>query len=67
MIIIVFPLKPWMEISNRVYNYVTEFHKQQAMDNSELLTENIRWKTPEIGWVHLNMDEASRRKNVADC
>ena len=63
----VVPFKPWMEISNRVHNYVAEFHKQQVMVNRELVTENIRWKTPEIEWVRLNTDEASRRNNVAGC
>ena len=63
----VVPFKPWMEISTRVNNYVVEFHKQQVMVNRELMTENIRWKTPIIGWVYLNTDGTSRRNNVAGC
>jgi len=46
------PFKPWKEIGNRVHNYVAVFHKQQAMDNKELVMENIRWKMGpfKYGW-----------------
>jgi hypothetical protein len=60
----VFPVKPWMEISKRVHLYDSVYYKQQVMDNSTSVMENIGWQPLTMGWIQLNTGGATRVNSV---
>jgi hypothetical protein len=53
-----------MEISKRVHLYDSVYYKQQVMDNSTSVMENIGWQPLTMGWIQLNTGGATRVNSV---
>jgi len=63
----VMPMNPCTKIKRKIHHY--DFVANMVLVNTSPMTviEEIRWLPPNMGWIQLNMDDASKQGKVAGC
>ncbi|MCI12311.1 ribonuclease H protein, partial [Trifolium medium] len=61
------PIYPWRFIMDCVLQYMTASVSDIVHTTREKTTVDIAWQRPEVGWLSLHTDGASRRDTTAGC
>ena len=63
----VLPTRPWLEVLQRVHIYDVTSNNNAVVHHNNKVIENIHWQSPDLGWIRLNTDGASKGEDIAGC